>query len=656
MYTPRQKHHGQAFASSPQTPISFSRELRQVLQERNLLTAKSRRKVCSMLDSNSSSPIGSPNPEAGKRMGFRLQAVEEIISSEKSYLEQLEILMNYFVRPLKEQAIIDGTNHTALFGQIEMIHNLNGEFLRELQANMENVAQAFLKMAPFFKLYSVYAFDYRGALFILQDLISKNPVFRKFLEQTESRPEVQRKLNSLMIVPIQRVPRYKLLLEQVLLYTSPADADYKLLKESVKEIEATASHINTCVEEQEITQYLIHLQNSLVNRTPNIVKPSRRVIKEGILQKITHKGTEIKRYCVLMSDIFMYCKMIKDRPSNTVVENSLECCCIFPLKKCKVYEMLPGNFKLTCQNDGIIFGAGDLQQSRTWVSFIRDAIDLHVQCRKTLRKDSSKRTPIRKKDIKKFGSDYVLSPNKRKCEYETIFRNKNRSEESEEEEEAKPQSYCFPGKRKATPFVSHNKVKKRPAPQPPSSPLAAAAAAAPSSTSVHLRGGEGGGCKENRISKLYKMIATGDKMAHNVRGILKRSNVTTPVNHGPDNDPTYGFASRYSDSKSYFRAHNVDNTIPSALKREDLFDSDLGNGNFQDILFPLRSSGSSQKSEQQIFSPPQKKRVKFDDTLHDATSTNSKEQQKPFVFSKVESSAKTTSLRERIYDFFANLF
>lgn len=183
-----------------------------------------------MLDSNNSSPIGSPNPESGKRIGFRLQAIQEIISSEKSYLEQLDLLVSFFVRPLKEQAIIDSSNHTLLFGQIEMIYNLNGEFLKELEANMENVAQAFLKMAPFFKLYSVYAFDYRGAMLAIQDLISKNPVFRKFLEQTESRPEVQRKLNSLMIVPIQRVPRYKLLLEQVLLYTSPADSDYKLLK------------------------------------------------------------------------------------------------------------------------------------------------------------------------------------------------------------------------------------------------------------------------------------------------------------------------------------------------------------------------------------------------------------------------------------------
>ena len=85
-------------------------------------------------------------------------------------------------------------------------------------------------MAPFFKLYSVYAFDYKNALLILQELTNKNLVFRKFLEDAESRPEVQQKLNSLMIVPIQRVPRSKLLLEQVLLYTSPADLDFKILK------------------------------------------------------------------------------------------------------------------------------------------------------------------------------------------------------------------------------------------------------------------------------------------------------------------------------------------------------------------------------------------------------------------------------------------
>uniref|UniRef100_A0A1A9WEK9 DH domain-containing protein n=1 Tax=Glossina brevipalpis TaxID=37001 RepID=A0A1A9WEK9_9MUSC len=396
---------------TPETSLSFSRELRQVLQERNLLTAKSRSKVCSMLAGGTgNTPTLIRSSEVDRRRNFRLQAIQEIVSSEKTYLQQLELLIKYFVKPLKAEKIIDEPSHVALFGQIEMIYNLNGEFLQELESDMDNVAKAFLRMAPFFKLYSVYAFDYRNALLLLQHLVSKNAGFRRFSEMQESRSEVQRKLNSLMIVPIQRVPRYKLLLEQVILYTSPGDTDFKALKQSVKEIESTVSHINSSVEDQEVTQVLINLQNSLVNRTPNIVQPSRKVFKEGILQKITRNGEEIKRYCVLMSDIFMYCKVLKERLPNTLVENALECCCIFPLKKCKVYDLLPGNFKITCQGDGIIFSTSDLQMCRTWVGFIRDAIDLHIECRKTLRKESSKRTPLRKKDVKHFGEEYVLSP------------------------------------------------------------------------------------------------------------------------------------------------------------------------------------------------------------------------------------------------------
>lgn len=253
-------------------------------------------------------------------------------------------------------------------------------------------------------------------------------------------------------------------------------------------------------------------------------------------------------------------------------------------------------------------------------------------------------------------------------DYETIFRNKNRSTDSDEEapnESLGSRSICFPRKRKypqqmPQPSTSTLSVTvKRPAPPPPT---------------VELRRKEEppSASKENRISKLYKMIATGDK-ANNLRGILKRSK---PTNNQPlDADPSYGFASRYSDSKSYFRAHNVDNTIPTAIKREDLFDVDLGNGNFRDVLFPLRSSGGSQKSggvgvggggggwttpeqtlrsaeEDALYAVPQKKRVKFDDAL-DAY------EQKPFVFPSSGSNAeaiKAPSLRERIYDFFANLF
>lgn len=120
-----------------------------------------------MLD-KSPEPAAAVQSEMNKRKMFRLQAIQEILTSEQSYIGQLELLMMYFVLPLKEATIISDDQFGALFSQIEMIYNLNKELLGELEKDLENVAKAFKRMAPFFKLYSVYAFDYNRAQLILQ--------------------------------------------------------------------------------------------------------------------------------------------------------------------------------------------------------------------------------------------------------------------------------------------------------------------------------------------------------------------------------------------------------------------------------------------------------------------------------------------------------
>lgn len=56
-----------------------------------------------------------------------------------------------------------------------------------------------------------------------------NPQFAKFVENQESRPEVQNKLSALLIAPIQRVPRYKLLLHQLHKLTKEDEPDYNSL-------------------------------------------------------------------------------------------------------------------------------------------------------------------------------------------------------------------------------------------------------------------------------------------------------------------------------------------------------------------------------------------------------------------------------------------
>lgn len=168
--------------------------------------------------------------EVEKRESLRIRAIKEVLVTEKFYLKSLEMLIQHYIVPLKP--ILDHQTHNILFGHIEMIHNLNSELLQELEIDLNNVGSAFLRLGPFLKLYSVYAFDYKRVILTLQELQDKNTKFKTFLDRTETRPDVQTKLNSLLILPIQRVPRYKLLLQQVLLYTSPSERDFKILQVS----------------------------------------------------------------------------------------------------------------------------------------------------------------------------------------------------------------------------------------------------------------------------------------------------------------------------------------------------------------------------------------------------------------------------------------
>lgn len=102
-----------------------------------------------------------------KLESMRIKALEEIYTSEISYLQQLEKLIKYFMVPMKSLNFLSQTDFNTIFGNIETIYNVNGELLKELKESIENAASALLKLAPFFKLYSFYAYDYKKAISIL---------------------------------------------------------------------------------------------------------------------------------------------------------------------------------------------------------------------------------------------------------------------------------------------------------------------------------------------------------------------------------------------------------------------------------------------------------------------------------------------------------
>ncbi|XP_060519469.1 rho guanine nucleotide exchange factor 39 [Cylas formicarius] len=405
--TPKQlNQHGIKVDSNniPLTPVAnieFSLELKKVINERNILTSKTRKRVFEALDE-----IKTKTEEETRNLK-RERALLEIVNSEIKYIHQLELIINYFMKPALERKLLRSDDFEILFGSIKTIYKINKELLEELDKGFDNVPTAFSRIAPFLKLYSMYAHGFKDKLRILQNSRSVNPMFAKFVENQESRPEVQNKLSALLITPIQRVPRYKLLLTNLYDLSTPNNANYEILGECLSKVEESAAHINKIVQDQENSQRLLELQRCLRSGEPNIITPGRRLKKEGILTKMCMKDAHNEKlYVVLMNDIILFNKMRK----NELKVNSLKCSCIFPLNKCKVIEVLDkGCLKVVCQNEELILYHDELQEMIAWIQAINQAILSYLEDRKSLRKESSSRRAVKRKDINEY-HEVGLSP------------------------------------------------------------------------------------------------------------------------------------------------------------------------------------------------------------------------------------------------------
>ena len=123
-------------------------------------------------------------------------------------------------------------------------------------------------------------------------------MFTEFLQHCVlNKPECGKMwLEDHMITPIQRIPRYCLLLEQLLKKTNPVHPDHAGLVQSVAEMRSLGTHINAmkkvhaargrrswgadgAPQAAESRMRMLHVQNT-VKRCPPIIVPARRLVAE----------------------------------------------------------------------------------------------------------------------------------------------------------------------------------------------------------------------------------------------------------------------------------------------------------------------------------------------------------------------------------------
>jgi FYVE/RhoGEF/PH domain-containing protein 5/6 len=280
----------------------------------------------------------------------RCLKIAELIETEKTYLKNLQNAMEWYYQPMKAgESPIPWSKGKVLFGDLEGVIALTQEFLDYMQKHIPSkitasaaVAPIFINFAPRFKLHVEYAIQHQISIKTMSELERKK-AFTSWLTEIYEKHGKGQDLLSLLIQPVQRIPRYKLFLEDILKLTPENHPDYKELPKALQSIEEVANAVNSCLRKHE---NLTKLQEVIRNygypkELEDMFEQEREFVKEGMLMKLCRKEPK-PRHFVLCSDILIYGKKgtlhpyelnrilelskitIKDIPDTIMYENAFE--------------------------------------------------------------------------------------------------------------------------------------------------------------------------------------------------------------------------------------------------------------------------------------------------------------------------------------------
>ena len=157
--------------------------------------------------------------------------------------------------------------------------------------------------------YTRYVTHYDAAEAHLQKLKENDKDKHRYLEVCKTHPDAGGlDVRSFLIQPVQRVPRYRMLLEDLLKHTDADHADEAPLRESLSRVCEVAMHIN------EEKRHLdgIEQMRQLIGRFANgavlekeLVSYERRLLREGALAKVRMSKTQ-QRLVYLCNDVLLY--------------------------------------------------------------------------------------------------------------------------------------------------------------------------------------------------------------------------------------------------------------------------------------------------------------------------------------------------------------
>jgi hypothetical protein len=231
-----------------------------------------------------------------------------------------------------------------MFGNIVSIMRFNETLLGKLEKRMKNfdpettlIGDIFITLVPFLSIYTDYCCNYGEGMSLVNKVRSENPEFAQAMIQSAIDSNGM-DLQDFCITPVQRVPRYRLLLEMLIKNTPQEHPDYLNLESAIQLVSDKASEINkkmNLVENQKKMMELHRrftsppLTGTSFNGSEDLVQPWRFLAAEFKTKLVILSSGEIEEQDVtlyLFNDVFVLATQEEDNKLSVVTGQPLWNC------------------------------------------------------------------------------------------------------------------------------------------------------------------------------------------------------------------------------------------------------------------------------------------------------------------------------------------
>ncbi|XP_033825876.1 FYVE, RhoGEF and PH domain-containing protein 1 isoform X2 [Periophthalmus magnuspinnatus] len=314
----------------------------------------------------------------------------ELLHTEIAYVSKLYLLDQVFCARLMEESrarssfpcdVVQG-----IFSNICSIYCFHQQFLLPaLQKRMEEwdlnprIGDILQKLAPFLKMYGEYVKNFDRAMELVNIWMERSAAFKAIIQDIQREERCGNlTLQHHMLEPVQRIPRYELLLKDYL-HRLPQDApDYSDAQKSLELIATAAEHSNAAIKKMERMRKLLKVYE-LLGGEEDIVNPTNELIKEGHMLKLSNKnGTTQDRYLILFNDRLLYCV-----PKLRLIGQKYGVRARIDVDGMELKEAssiaVPRTFLISGKQRSLELQARTEEEKRDWIQAIQATIQRHEQ-------------------------------------------------------------------------------------------------------------------------------------------------------------------------------------------------------------------------------------------------------------------------------------